>query len=105
MQSLVHMFAAKYIIRDDGIRIDLRYAKPGMPSTVLQHGYTVERHLRDGDVVLFNRQPSLHKVVFFFAMLYMSASVAEIRAFCGIAVPVCGFSRQFSIQFPPFSFH
>jgi DNA-directed RNA polymerase II subunit RPB1 len=27
----------------------------------LQPGWTVERHLRDGDWVLFNRQPSLHK--------------------------------------------
>ena len=28
----------------------------------LQYGDTVERHLMDGDVVLFNRQPSLHKL-------------------------------------------
>lgn len=27
-----------------------------------QVGYTVERHLEDGDVVLFNRQPSLHRI-------------------------------------------
>ena len=25
-------------------------------------GYIVERHIRDGDVILFNRQPSLHKM-------------------------------------------
>ena len=29
---------------------------------VLQEGDTVERHLQDGDIVLFNRQPSLHKM-------------------------------------------
>ena len=29
---------------------------------VLQYGDIVERHLMDGDVVLFNRQPSLHKL-------------------------------------------
>ena len=29
---------------------------------VLQYGDIVERHLIDGDVVLFNRQPSLHKL-------------------------------------------
>lgn len=29
---------------------------------VVQYGDTVERHLIDGDVVLFNRQPSLHKL-------------------------------------------
>lgn len=28
----------------------------------LQVGDVVERHLSDGDVVLFNRQPSLHKL-------------------------------------------
>jgi DNA-directed RNA polymerase subunit A' len=28
----------------------------------LRPGYVVERHLVDGDIVLFNRQPSLHKL-------------------------------------------
>ena len=28
----------------------------------LKHGDLVERHLIDGDIVLFNRQPSLHKL-------------------------------------------
>ena len=28
----------------------------------LEIGYKVERHLKDGDYVLFNRQPSLHKM-------------------------------------------
>ena len=28
----------------------------------LQPGYKVERHLVNGDVVIFNRQPSLHKM-------------------------------------------
>lgn len=28
----------------------------------LQYGWIVERHLKDGDYVLFNRQPSLHKM-------------------------------------------
>jgi len=30
-------------------------------ASTLKPGFTVERHLRDGDWVLFNRQPSLHK--------------------------------------------
>jgi DNA-directed RNA polymerase II subunit RPB1 len=52
---------AKYIIRDDGQRLDLRYIKK--PSdTHLEYGYKVERHLQDGDPVIFNRQPSLHKM-------------------------------------------
>jgi len=52
---------AKCIIRDDGQRIDLRYVK--RPSDMhLRYGYKVERHIQDGDPVLFNRQPSLHKM-------------------------------------------
>ena len=31
-------------------------------SIVLEDGDIVDRHLRDGDYVLFNRQPSLHKM-------------------------------------------
>ena len=80
---------AKYIIREDGQRLDLRYLKKSsdhhlelgykanIPFVLLmivyrvpsmfQHKYVrsslqVERHLIDGDFVLFNRQPSLHKM-------------------------------------------
>lgn len=52
-----------YIIRDDGRRVDLRFV--GNTSDIassLQPGFTIERHLNDGDVVLFNRQPSLHRM-------------------------------------------
>lgn len=52
---------AKYIIRDDGRRLDLRYLKKDT-DTHLEIGYKVERHMMDGDVILFNRQPSLHKM-------------------------------------------
>ena len=52
---------AKTIIRDDGVKIDLRYVE--RPSDLhLEMGYKVERTLQDGDYVLFNRQPSLHKM-------------------------------------------
>ncbi|KAK7289789.1 hypothetical protein RIF29_03733 [Crotalaria pallida] len=52
---------AKYIIRDNGQRLDLRYLKKSSDHH-LELGYKVERHLMDGDFVLFNRQPSLHKM-------------------------------------------
>lgn len=52
---------AKYVIRDTGDRIDLRYNKRA-GDVVLQYGWKVERHLMDNDPVLFNRQPSLHKM-------------------------------------------
>ncbi len=51
---------ARYVIRDTGERIDLRHFK-GFDNMALQYGWTVERHIQDGDVILFNRQPSLHK--------------------------------------------
>jgi DNA-directed RNA polymerase II subunit RPB1 len=51
---------ARYVIRDDGTRIDLRFGN--RDELVLLPGFTVERHLADDDVVLFNRQPSLHKM-------------------------------------------
>ena len=50
---------ARYIIRSDGLRVDL--SKPHAQKH-LQYGYKVERHVQDGDIVLFNRQPSLHKM-------------------------------------------
>ncbi|MDI9620033.1 MAG: DNA-directed RNA polymerase subunit A' [Candidatus Nezhaarchaeota archaeon] len=54
---------ANYIVRPDGRRIDLRYVKDRkVVADVLAPGYIVERHVRDGDVALFNRQPSLHRM-------------------------------------------
>ncbi|XXG40386.1 hypothetical protein AAC387_Pa01g1116 [Persea americana] len=52
---------ARYIIREDGKRLDLRFLKKSSDQH-LELGYKVERHLSDGDYVLFNRQPSLHKM-------------------------------------------
>ncbi|KAL9620482.1 MAG: hypothetical protein Q9160_004951 [Pyrenula sp. 1 TL-2023] len=51
---------ARFVVRDDGTRIDLRHHKRTSELT-LQFGWKVERHISDGDVILFNRQPSLHK--------------------------------------------
>lgn len=52
---------AKTIIRTDGKQIDLRYV--GRTADMnLEPGYIVERHIQNGDIVLFNRQPSLHKM-------------------------------------------
>lgn len=52
---------AKYIIRSNGDRIDLRF-HPKPSDLHLEFGYKVERHLRDNDLVIFNRQPTLHKM-------------------------------------------
>ena len=44
---------------------------------VLQFGDVVERHLIDGDVVLFNRQPSLHRL----SIMALYARVMPHRTF------------------------
>lgn len=51
---------AKYVVRSDGTRIDLRHHKRA-GALSLEYGWKVERHLIDGDYIIFNRQPSLHK--------------------------------------------
>ncbi|RJS86932.1 DNA-directed RNA polymerase subunit A' [Candidatus Bathyarchaeota archaeon] len=54
---------ALYIIRPDGKRIRLEFvADREKLAETLEPGFIVERHLRDGDIVLFNRQPSLHRM-------------------------------------------
>jgi DNA-directed RNA polymerase subunit A' len=58
-----HHPGANYIIRNDRRRIDLRYVKNRkIIADMLAPGFTVERHLSEGDLVLFNRQPSLHRM-------------------------------------------
>ncbi len=54
---------ANYVIRPDGVKIRLDFASDRKAlADSLASGYIVERHLMDGDVVLFNRQPSLHRM-------------------------------------------
>lgn len=54
---------ANYIIRPDGVKIRLDYVTDRKTiADSLAPGYVVERHLFDGDIVIFNRQPSLHRM-------------------------------------------
>jgi DNA-directed RNA polymerase subunit A' len=54
---------ANYIIRPDGVKIRLDYVTDRKTiADSLAPGYVVERHLSDGDIVIFNRQPSLHRM-------------------------------------------
>ena len=54
---------ALYIIRIDGKRIRLEYvAERDKLAESIEPGFIVERHLRDDDITLFNRQPSLHRM-------------------------------------------
>ena len=52
-----------YITRPDGVKIRLDFVEDrSIIAEQLEIGFLVERHLMDGDVVLFNRQPSLHQM-------------------------------------------
>jgi len=54
---------ALYIVRPDGRRIRLEFVTERTELVdSIQPGFIIERHLRDGDTVLFNRQPSLHRM-------------------------------------------
>lgn len=54
---------ANYVVRPDGRRLDLRFIKDRKAlAETLAPGWIVERHLKDSDIVLFNRQPSLHRM-------------------------------------------
>ncbi|MFH1586115.1 MAG: DNA-directed RNA polymerase subunit A' [archaeon] len=52
---------ANYIIRPDGKRKKITPELKDEIISELSVGYKVERHLQDGDIVLFNRHPSLHR--------------------------------------------
>ena len=59
---------ANYVIRPDKRRIRLVKGTGSDDGNLdfvadqIEVGWIVERHLRDGDIVLFNRQPSLHRM-------------------------------------------
>jgi DNA-directed RNA polymerase subunit A' len=54
---------ALYILRPDGKRIRLEFvSERDKLAETLQYGFVVERHLKDGDIAVFNRQPSLHRM-------------------------------------------
>ncbi|WP_457549491.1 hypothetical protein [Archaeoglobus sp.] len=53
---------ANYVIRPDGRRIRVMDTNREELAEKLEPGWIVERQLKDGDIVLFNRQPSLHRM-------------------------------------------
>lgn len=52
---------ANYVIRPDGRKKKITEDLKEDLCNEIVPGYVVERHIRDGDIVLFNRYPSLHK--------------------------------------------
>jgi DNA-directed RNA polymerase III subunit RPC1 len=58
----IHPGAQHIIKNDSDHKISLKFARRENEAKHLKIGDVVERHLEDGDIVLFNRQPSLHKL-------------------------------------------
>ena len=58
-----HYPGTLYIVRPDGKRVRLEFvADRAKIAEGLESGFVVERHLKDGDIAIFNRQPSLHRM-------------------------------------------
>ena len=53
---------ANYVVRNDGHRVKISDNNREELAEMIECGWFVERHIKDGDIVLFNRQPSLHKM-------------------------------------------
>ncbi len=53
---------ANYIVRPDGKKKKITDETKEQLIEEIQPGYVVERHLMDGDISIFNRQPSLHRM-------------------------------------------
>ncbi len=53
---------ANYVIRPDGKKKSITEETQEILLEELQPGYIVERHIVDGDISIFNRQPSLHRM-------------------------------------------
>ncbi len=51
-----------YMIRPDGRRVKITDKNAETVAEKIEAGFTIERELKDGDIVLFNRQPSLHRM-------------------------------------------
>ncbi len=70
---------ANYVIKTSkgGARLFLKYADREFVANNLEIGDIVERHLDNGDIVLFNRQPSLHRM----SIMAHKARVLPYRTF------------------------
>jgi len=60
--GVVYIPGVNYVIRPDGRRVKVTEENAETVAEKLEPGAIVERQLQDGDIVLFNRQPSLHRM-------------------------------------------
>ncbi len=68
---------ANYIIRPDGVKKKIAELNKEDLANEIDIGYTVERHMVDGDITVFNRQPSLHRM----SMMCHQAKVMPYKTF------------------------
>jgi len=61
-EGVKYIPGVNYVIRPDGRRIKVTERNRETVSENLTIGSTIERQLMNGDIVLFNRQPSLHRM-------------------------------------------
>lgn len=66
-----------YIFRKDGSRIKISEKNAEEVASKIELGWQVERQMEDGDIVLFNRQPSLHRM----SMMAHEVRVLPYRTF------------------------
>ena len=72
----VHPGAVNIRLRD-GFTKSLDFGDRNLAAKSLKIGDIVERHMEDGDIVLFNRQPSLHRI----SIMAHSVKVMDWRTF------------------------
>lgn len=58
----IHPGAIMVIRASDNTRRMLKFGDRNKHASEIRVGDVIERHLKDGDIVLFNRQPSLHRI-------------------------------------------
>ncbi|MCF7860869.1 DNA-directed RNA polymerase subunit A' [Candidatus Woesearchaeota archaeon] len=68
---------ANYIIRPDGKKKKITDDTKETFLEEIEPGYVIERHLMDGDIAIFNRQPSLHRM----SMMCHKVRVLPYRTF------------------------
>lgn len=62
LKKLLLTDAVRFVVRPNNSRIDMSCINRS--NVQIDVGWTIERCLQDGDIVCFNRQPSLHKMSF-----------------------------------------
>ena len=80
--------------------MSLRYGNRERTAKFLKCGDTVERHLIDGDVILFNRQPSLHKLSIqaFYVRKYLMNWWFLVKVVPGYVIAVVSFHVQAKVK-------